>query len=227
MYVSCKEAMVAETARRMPRPARTQRTISRQQERTEATRAKLLAAAEHIFARDGFEASRLEDIAAHAGYTRGAFYANFESKEDLLFALMERLVTERVEAIRAVLERCDTASARMRAARDYYAQIACDRRWALLVLEFKLFAIRHADARVRLVERYRRLRAPGRDLFDSLLRQLGRKLPVSSNAATIGLSAVSNALLLESLMDPKALTPSEIQILLSLFFDALVGSHAG
>ena len=56
---------------------------SRQQARTEATRRKLLLAAEKVFARDGFEAARLEDIAGLAGYTRGAFYANFQSKEDI------------------------------------------------------------------------------------------------------------------------------------------------
>ncbi len=62
---------------------------SRQRARTEATRRKLLEAAENIFARDGFEAARLEDIAASAGYTRGAFYANFDGKEDIFFALLE------------------------------------------------------------------------------------------------------------------------------------------
>jgi AcrR family transcriptional regulator len=198
---------------------------SRQQQRTAATRAKLLKAAEHIFARDGFEASRLEDIAAEAGYTRGAFYANFESKEDLLFALMERLVAERVEAVREILKSHDQLARRVRALRDYYAQIACDRRWPLLLLEFKLFALRHPEARARLVERYRGLRAPGRELFETLLAQLGRKLPVSSNAATIGLGALSNAILLENLLDPKAITPDEIQFLLGLFFDALTGAH--
>ena len=62
---------------------------SRHQERTDVTRARLIRAAEKIFARDGFEAAKLEEIAAEAGYTRGAFYANFESKEDLFFALLE------------------------------------------------------------------------------------------------------------------------------------------
>lgn len=216
-------ALTTRSSRSLSRPP----ANSRQQQRTEATRAKLLSAAGHIFARDGFEGSRLEDIAAEAGYTRGAFYANFESKEDLLFALMERLVAERVQAIREILDRQDNAAGRLEALRNYYAQIACDRRWALLLLEFKLFAVRHPKTRARLVERYRRLRAPGRELFQTLLRQSDRKLPVSSNAATVGLSALSNALLLETLVDPKALTPDEFQFLLGMFFDSLIGSHAG
>jgi AcrR family transcriptional regulator len=40
--------------------------------------------------RDGFEAARLEDIAARAGRSRGAFYANYRDKEELFFALRER-----------------------------------------------------------------------------------------------------------------------------------------
>jgi hypothetical protein len=96
----------------------------------------------------------------------------------------------------------------------------------LLLLEFKLFALRHPQARARLVERYRKLRAPGRDLLESLVRNLSRSLPISSNATTIALGALSNALLIESLLDPKALKPDEIEFLLGMFFDALIGKPA-
>src|ERR1700757_3101621 len=129
------------------RPAAPAPAISRQQQRTAATRTKLLAAAQVIFARDGFEASRLEEIAARAGFTRGAFYAHFDSKEDLLFALMERVITEKVDAIRALLDRCESPDERLQALREYYASLAGDRSWVLLLLEFKLFALRHPQAR--------------------------------------------------------------------------------
>ena len=76
---------------------------SKQQARTQATRRKLLRAAERIFARDGFEAARLEDIAAAAGYTRGAFYANFDSKEALFLELLSHRQTDRItEAAQAL-----------------------------------------------------------------------------------------------------------------------------
>jgi AcrR family transcriptional regulator len=205
--------------------AKRQPAISRQQQRTAATRAKLLNAAEHIFARDGFQASRLEDIAARAGFTRGAFYANFDSKEDLLFALIERVVSERVRAVEAILDQHQSPATRLGALRDYYARIANDRRWALLQLEFKLFAVRHPEARLRLVSRYRRLRAPGRQLLESLAKTVGGKLPISGSGCTVALGAVSNALVVEHLMDPKGLTPEEIQFVLEMFFDALIGTQ--
>jgi AcrR family transcriptional regulator len=196
----------------------------RQQERTEATRHRLLQAAERIFARDGFEASRLEDIVALAGYTRGAFYAHYESKEDLLFDLMERFVNEKVRNLRAILGAAENSTARWQALRAHYSRMACDRRWTLLSMEFKLFAIRHPSARQRLAVRYRRLREPGRALLTQLLQDLGRQLPFSIHAAMVALGATANSLLIESLVDPKALAEDEIPVLLSLVFDAVLGA---
>ena len=57
----------------------------RTQERAIQTRKDLMAAARRVFARDGFEVARLQDIAQEAGKTRGALYAHFTDKEDLFF----------------------------------------------------------------------------------------------------------------------------------------------
>src|SRR5579863_5893331 len=92
---------------------------SRHRERSEATRARLIQAAEKIFARDGFEAAKLEEIAADAGYTRGAFYANFDSKEDLFLALLEREITARIEKIQARMRRLRDPQAKLRSFREF------------------------------------------------------------------------------------------------------------
>src|SRR5277367_6087487 len=118
------------------------RARSRQHERTEATRRKLLAATEKVIARVGYEAARLEDIATMAGYTRGAFYANFDSKEDIFFALLEDWARERTDTIVAVLSHEDSPAAKLSALRKIYARLARDRRLVLISLEFKLFALR-------------------------------------------------------------------------------------
>src|ERR1700733_7368045 len=96
---------------------------TRQAERTRATRRKLLDAAKRIFAQDGFEAARLEDIAAGAGYTRGAFYANFKSKEDIFFALFEEWVRERIESLTDALRRHSDARGKLVALRTHYAEL--------------------------------------------------------------------------------------------------------
>ena len=53
------------------------------------TRSELIRSARHIFARDGFEHARIEDIAMRARKTRGAFYDNFKDKEDVFLAIFE------------------------------------------------------------------------------------------------------------------------------------------
>src|SRR5450631_465576 len=98
---------------------------SRHQERTGITRARFIQSAEKIFARDGFEAAKLEEIAVDAGYTRGAFYANFDSKEDLFFALLDREVSSRIENARKQLDKIQDPAKKLHALRDYFVQKAC------------------------------------------------------------------------------------------------------
>jgi AcrR family transcriptional regulator len=208
-----------------PLPRRLKASASRQQARTEATRRKLLVAAERIFARDGFEAARLEDIASLAGYTRGAFYANFQSKEDIFFALLERWVGQRISEVDALLAQQETPAKLLRALREHYAQITQDRRLALLSLEFKLFAIRHPEAHARLRARQRRLRASSGDLLRRIARVTGRTLPISCTAAATGFGALSSALSLEHFVDPTMVSEQETRHLLVVFFDAVLGTR--
>jgi AcrR family transcriptional regulator len=205
--------------------ATTKPSPSRQAARTAATRRKLLLAAEQTFARDGYEAARLEDIAARAGYTRGAFYANFASKEDIFFALLEQTVGRRIAEVNELLGRHDNPQQRLRALREHYAQIAKDRRLALLSLEFKLFAVRHPEAHARLRARQRGLRSCGGDIVRRVMKSLGRSLAISSAAAATALGAFSHAMLLEHLVDARSLSDSEIRHLLGLFFDAVVAGE--
>jgi AcrR family transcriptional regulator len=199
---------------------------SRQQARTDATRRKLLQAAEQLFARDGFEAARLEDLAALAGYTRGAFYANFESKEDIFFALLEHWVAQRIAEVNALLRKHQNPEQRLRALREYYAQNAKDRLLVLLSLEFKLFAVRHPEAAARLRARRRGLGDCGAELLERVSKSLARSLPVSSTAAATALGAFSHTLFLEHLVDPKSLSGNEVRRLLELVFDAILAGKS-
>jgi AcrR family transcriptional regulator len=199
---------------------------SRQQVRTQATRRRLLGAAEKAFARDGFEAARLEDIAGRAGYTRGAFYANFRSKEDIFFALLEEWVAERIGEVNALLARYENPAKRLRAVREHYAQLAQDRRLVLLSLEFKLYAIRHQEAHARLRARLRRIRASVGDLLRRLAESTGHKLPVSGTSVAAALAALSNSLLLEHLVDHATMNDQDVRFLLGVFFDAILGTKS-
>ncbi len=190
-----------------------------------------------MFARDGFEAARLEDIASAAGYTRGAFYANFEDKEDIFFALLEAVDRRANRGSECAAAQSTTRHPSRQASHvaPHYAQFAKDRRLALLSLEFKLFAIRHPDAHARLRTRKRRLRAHGVDLIREITRSRVRSshapaerraLPVSAKAATAALGALSNALLLEHVVDPRTMTEADVRRLLGAFFDTVLAGSS-
>jgi AcrR family transcriptional regulator len=70
------------------------------EERKARTRQKLLEAAAKVYARQGFEGATLDEVAAEAGYSKGAVYGHFGSKENLLMALMrEHLAAEIAEQV--------------------------------------------------------------------------------------------------------------------------------
>src|SRR6478735_8749621 len=66
-------------------------------------RIDLIAAAQQVFAREGLDAARVEDITAAAGCSKGAFYQHFASKEQLFLQIVETLVA-RIQRDLAILE---------------------------------------------------------------------------------------------------------------------------
>ena len=134
----------------MTRPTRAQR---RQQ-----TRARLLDAAGQVFARRGFHAATVDEVADAAGYTKGAVYSNFATKDELFLALLDARVAaqlEQVEALYAV-ESSEELLAAMRGRTEQ--EFAAARDFGVLMVEFSLYAMRNPAAQAELARRYRELR---------------------------------------------------------------------
>jgi AcrR family transcriptional regulator len=125
---------------------------ARQQDRAISTRRDLMEAARRIFARDGFEMARLEEIAAAAGKTRGAFYANFRDKEDVFFALFEENLRREKRQMGEQLSEAGSEDERIEVLARHMLSVIADRRRMLLALEFKLYAIRHPKKTKRLAD---------------------------------------------------------------------------
>jgi AcrR family transcriptional regulator len=188
---------------------------NKHQLRTEATRQALLTSARRIFARDGFESCRIEDITAQTGRTRGAFYAHFRTKEDLFFALLEQEAERRVAQFRSALENCHTVGERRAALREFFVSRLTDRRWAMLMLEFKLFAVRHPRLRPQLAATHRRIRASLKiEGFEAACDDLQKA----------ALEAVLAGFTLEHAYDPLRLPRGKATEILGALFDALVPS---
>ena len=198
-------------------------TANKHQERSQATRNKLFRAALDVFSRDGFEAARIEDIAAEAGFTRGAFYAHFPSKEDLFFALLEEEMQRHVERIRLEVQKCPDDEARVRTFREFFVKRAADRAWSILTLEFKLYAIRHPHIRAQLVRSYRSIRDKMK--FEALWQNAFCREGGFESTEKLLLQAALNGLVLQRAYDPASLSAAELGSLLGGLFDYVVASN--
>src|ERR1700742_446696 len=111
------------------------------QKRGQVTRRQLLRSAREIFARDGFEHARLEDIASNIGKTRGALYDNFKDKEDMFCAIFEQDIERDRAELTPLLTAATSTQKKISVLVKYLIGVSRDRERMLLNLEFKLYAI--------------------------------------------------------------------------------------
>jgi AcrR family transcriptional regulator len=122
------------------------------------TRARLLDAAYRVFADKGFGRTRIEDICTAAGYTRGAFYSQFDSLDELFFSLYDEralLITGQVGDALADVDGPDTIEG---ALDRVAATLLLDRDWLLIKTDFLMHAARNPVVAQRLLHHRGRLR---------------------------------------------------------------------
>jgi AcrR family transcriptional regulator len=123
--------------------------------RRQQTREYLLQAAAQVFAERGFHGASLDQVAAAAGFTKGAVYSNFKNKEDLFLALLEANQEREMEDLRDILQSSDIPpDARLP---DFVGLIRAQTKelgdnWDILYQEFVLYAMRNPAAREKLSE---------------------------------------------------------------------------
>jgi AcrR family transcriptional regulator len=121
--------------------------------RLERTRALLLDAAEAVFAEKGFTSASLDDIASTAGYTKGAIYKHFATKEDLFLAVSDRYWRRYFDNFAEVLSTSTEVGAReLDEVAKRWRRLSRDRgaEHAALGHEFTLYLLRNPDARERV-----------------------------------------------------------------------------
>ena len=180
------------------------------------TRDLLLSAAEQVFARVGYEKAQVEQIAEAAGFSKGALYAHFKSKEDLFLALYETKTASSLANLRHALDIAPTRDGKIDAFRSFYINLSKEKDWALIILEVKLFIRRHPEVRVRL-------RQIDEHVGDSIEGALTRLFGNSARAAGEALGGIFSALVLEADLEPDVLPERKMRAMLGTTFDALLG----
>ena len=122
--------------------------------RRQLTRDALVAAAAEVFTAKGFHAASLDEIADAAGFTRGAIYSNFGSKEELLFAVYDRLDDMSLAGMADAMDERggDPVEDATAAAEVWSGLLGRSREVIALSLELRLYALRNPEARGRLVK---------------------------------------------------------------------------
>nr|WP_297429265.1 TetR/AcrR family transcriptional regulator [uncultured Actinotalea sp.] len=151
--------------------------------RRQRTRERLMDAAYELFAAQGVHATPIEAIAEAAGFTRGAFYSNFESKTELFFALAEREWRVRLDHLRTTFDRLLTADAvpgeRLdpetvaRLMAEIFDALPDDRLWHLVHAEFELLAMRDPEVAPRFLASNEMVQRELAALLDATIRSLG------------------------------------------------------
>jgi AcrR family transcriptional regulator len=201
-------------------PVRLSRT-----ERREKTRHDLLNAAEMCFITRGFHATSVDEVAERAGYTKGAVYSNFASKEDLFFGVyqgrVDHVLTDVVPGLReAGAERAfDSLATGTIQRRD------SDDGWLAVFFEFWAHVLRHPELRARFAESHTRILEPLTDGVRQLAAERGGSLPsdVTPFQAAVAWNAMEVGLGLERLTQPQDVDVELARRMCWLLLDAVVG----
>lgn len=196
-------------------------------ERKAQTRAELLASARKVFLERGFHVATLDVIAAHAGYSKGAVYSNFENKEALFLAILGEHYQQRLEVFEQASATAATIEQGMRmAARGIAAADRLEPRWAALLLEFWAHASRD--------EPLRRQVAAGREQYiDAIARSLERlvdghnvQFAISTHDLVRGGVALVRGMSLERQLQPGSIPDELFERMVMAYVAGLAGSTA-
>ncbi len=186
------------------------------------TRACLMQSAARVFARRGLQQASIDEVAEDAGFTKGAFYANFKSKEELFLAMLDERFTQRIEAIEQVIASEGSTAEKARRAGDNFVQmLSADREWERLFFEFSAYAARDDDFREELVTRYRTMRDRMAAALEAHSEGPGKEATLPSDQVALMVSVMANGFALEKLLEGDAVPDELYGTMLTVFFAGL------
>jgi AcrR family transcriptional regulator len=194
--------------------------MTREQSRAN-TRGRLLAAARSAFARGGFHGASVDEIASEAGFSTGALYSNFDGKEDLFLALMEREIDEHAREIaEAVRAHASIAERATGGARTWMTMIDREPELLLLFVEFWSYGVRDPHVRPKVAERFAQMRQVLTRLIADGVREFDLELQLPAEHLAVAIDALADGIARQKLADPGAVPDELMGTVLSLLFAA-------
>jgi AcrR family transcriptional regulator len=212
--------MVAATKPQARVDGRTRAARARQR----AARDELLSAALRVFAQRGYREAGVDEIAAEAGYSKGALYWHFSGKEELLQALLEERIDAPMRNLIALLESAPPErDMSVEASREFARRLAGDRDAVLLEHEYWTLAIRDQELRALYAERETALRNALARALEARARHLGTPdLPMPAEDVARIVMSMIGGLAIDELIEPASVRPELISEALALIYAGLV-----
>jgi AcrR family transcriptional regulator len=186
------------------------------------TRQALLDAAGEVFAERGLQRTSVEAIAERAGYTRGAFYSNFASKEELFADLLQSTVYRAYREMGEAQLEGEEPIPTSRETAETLAKIQAhpDGRWMFrLWLELLLEAGRDEKMRALAVEFWRTNRELIAKVIEKRFQQQGHESPLPPTTMASALIAMDIGLAIQHFVDPDAVPLSAYPEIFGALFD--------
>jgi AcrR family transcriptional regulator len=207
-----------EEGSRLDRRTRTARAQGRK------ARDELLSAALRVFARKGYREAGVDEIAAEAGYSKGALYWHFSGKEELLMTLIEERIDapmrDRVALLASAPPERDMS---VEATREFARQLAEQREAMLLEREYWTLAIRDGELRARYAERQTELRDALAAAVEARARHLGTPdltMPATDVARIV--MSIIGGLAVDELVEPGSVRPELLGEAFAVVYAGLV-----
>jgi AcrR family transcriptional regulator len=207
---------------------RSRRRVDR---RTRAARAEgrhareeLLTAAVHVFARRGYELAGVDEIAAEAGYSKGALYWHFSGKEELLTALLDERIDAPAREMVALLESGPVdRDMSVEAGAAFARRLREQREAVLLDREYWSLAIRDPALRARYIARQTDLRRALAAALQARMRHLGTPdLPMGAEQVARIVMTIVGGLAVDELIEPGSVDPDLLAETLAVLYSGLL-----
>lgn len=167
-----------------------------------SSRDQLLEAAARVFARCGYRDASMAEIASEAGFSKGALYWNFESKEELFFALLDQLD----ERLRLLIPLAGAPPAEhdvtAELSQGLAALLAQNRHMAQLFHEYSALAVRDPELSARYAKRNAMLRQEFGRAIEARFEAIGVRLTMPAERLATVVIALVDGLSIERLTEP-------------------------
>ena len=171
------------------------------------TRQRLLDSALSVFARNGYERATVDEIVREAGFSKGAFYVHFESKEDLFWEMLQERIDRQQELFREAIDVSQSVEENEKRILQVVFSSHAETLGPAVFLEFAAHGMRNPKVQERLSEMYGRWHA-----FVMETLTVGREMGLVRTDIDISLLSSAIMALIEGGMIQSSLAPEHLRL---------------